>query len=161
MTQRHALRESQFRRYEPLIEQIVTAWPKSSFFTPEAPIKSAETLRARLRDAMLSFYQNRWSSKIPFNDFAPIFEESKVVINDQKQVVVCLRTNPLTPCAVPVKPGLSVTTENIDIVMALLVLHHASILLTPTQLHTALPLQNMINAYDVHIAETSDGYTIL
>lgn len=54
------LRESSFRRYEPVIAQIVSAFPMAVKINHGAA--SPVTFTARLRDAMKSLYDHHWAT---------------------------------------------------------------------------------------------------
>lgn len=54
------LRESSFRRYEPVIAQIVSAFPMAVKINHGAA--SPVTFTARLRDAMKSLYDHHWTT---------------------------------------------------------------------------------------------------
>ena len=162
-TLRHGLREEQFRRYEPLIAQAVANWPRQSRFKPELPVRSVETLRARLRDAMLSFNQNRWQSNISYQAFSTMFEASQVAI-DNNEVVICARgMKPIDqPGQVVAAKGLIVGSDDPAVISAIILLHHNGILLAPTQLSTSVEVETLVGSFDITLTNTGPNlYTIL
>jgi hypothetical protein len=64
--------EKQFRRYEHIIERIVSAFPAAVAFSPANANLRAITFACRLRDAMRSFQANKWQSVINHTRFCEI-----------------------------------------------------------------------------------------
>jgi hypothetical protein len=163
-TLRHGLREEQFRRYEPMIAKITHNWPQPTFFAPEAPIRSLETLRGRLRDAMLSFYKHRWASAVDYQAFCALYPESMCSIADNQVMVAPKGYQAQTVNAgqAVLARGLTVSTEHPEVIKSLLVLHHHSVLIAPTEVHTSLELDAFAASYDVSVqTDKPNIYTIL
>ena len=66
----HRFRESQFRRYEPIISRIVSEFPNAVTFKPNL---SPETFTCRLRDIMRAHHDIQWKSDIPYTRFHQIY----------------------------------------------------------------------------------------
>lgn len=153
-TIRHGLREEQFRRYEDAIAKIVKNWPSSTLFSPEPPVKSVETLRARLRDACVSLSKHKWKTEIDLKAFENIFPLLVVAI-DKNQVVAGPKVRVKTPTTstqiLEVLDGLVFRTNDSSAIMAILTLHHHNLLPLPSTLHSTLNPESFVDGLDVSI----------
>ncbi len=69
------LRESSFRRYESVIAKAVKSFPKNVVVNPKG---SPVTFSYRLRDAMLSLYRYKWSTKtVDMDKFNSLYSEDR------------------------------------------------------------------------------------
>lgn len=85
----HRFSEKSFRRYERIIAEVVTKFPQVVEVNPTHLELSPETVRGRLRDALSSFANNRWSSSIIDQDrFNAIHPEIVVSLRPDGTVAV-------------------------------------------------------------------------
>lgn len=82
----HRFRERQFRTYEPYITQIVNRFPQVSIFGMHEIGASSVTFSCRLRDAIRSLKDNKWTTTVP-DSFWDI-EPSLIVSDRGKEVWV-------------------------------------------------------------------------
>lgn len=84
----YRLGEPQFRRYEPLINQALAAWPAVSSF-PCPKEYALSTFLARFRDVLLSYRENRWPSALfSWEQFSPIDEQSVLRSDPERNCVI-------------------------------------------------------------------------
>lgn len=75
----HRFSEKQFRRFEPIIAAVLSAYPQPFTFAPVTMTLSFETFASRYRDACHSFKKNNWESKLDRDKFLLHFDEIKKV----------------------------------------------------------------------------------
>lgn len=83
------LSERNFRRYEHVIQTVVSRFPKKCSFDP-APF-SIETYKCRLRDAMKSVLTYSWTTAIDLTILATI--RPLLVVNEEDGMVVVVEKN--------------------------------------------------------------------
>lgn len=69
----YRFREQQFRRFESLITTAVNCFPQRYDVNPVTYSMAATTLSCRLRDAMNSLKENRWSTTVDMEKFDRIW----------------------------------------------------------------------------------------
>ena len=167
-TLRHGLREEQFRRYELAIAEITKAWPEVTFHAPSGRVTSLETLRARLRDATLSYYKHSWpSTLIDRAKFETFFHDLIIGIDSTRGTVTAGPKRPrdakhaVLTSRETQSASLNITTEDSEVIMALVILHHRAVLTWPTNLTTKLNPMDYIKDVDVSIVQKSEHlYTL-
>lgn len=148
---RHGLRESQFRRYEPHLNKIIEAWPTPVRFTPEPPVTSVETLRARLQDAKRSLHLHSWRTIIDIKKFKQLHARIRFTIVDN-----AVLGGPLDAPAVSPASALVIATDNDDVIRALFTLHHHGTVKHST-LITPNTVDEIVNGFDVQISLTKEN----
>lgn len=132
----HRFRESSFRNYEGAIDTVVKAWPFAYSFVPD----NVETFSCRLRDAMTSLREHRWSTYIDMVKFLQIHSSIRVAIKPNGSVRCGPREIDHRSGAPVEEPktqfptsGQSVITDpDIRAIESLMYLHHTRILTTPS-----------------------------
>ena len=178
--------ERHFRLYEPYLRQIVEAWPAVVTFEPKAPVASTATLETRIRICKNALKEhlshdlgNDASSlwllgDFPVQKFLNVVDEIVVSSNAVPGKVVCgpedlVRKRTASGFAAvdiahdQVVPQIDLDKPELDLVMAVIVLHHYRLLTEPSRLRTGFDIQAIINDhhYDVAIEKEGDKYTIL
>lgn len=167
----HRLRESQFRRYEPLIARIVETFPACIVVDPRTHYTIApSTFAGRLRDAMKSLKDNDWdSTKVNRTTFHAIVDS--IVVRERSDGLVAIG-NRDTTLAKPTKPNdvpvdvpvgdnkLVVGDETLKHFVCMLA--HRRLLRTPIEVIglSAAEAETLQNAYDVYLEKTTDGYSL-
>ena len=78
----HRFREESFRFYEPFINDIVVPWPKEvKKFYPNHYNRAQATFACRLRDAMKSLRDNKWSTSV---DMAKFLEAYPLIVVSER-----------------------------------------------------------------------------
>lgn len=85
----HRFSEKSFRRYESIIAKAVNAFPLAVKINPSDLGLAAETVRGRLRDALTSYKEHRWSSvRFEFHAFAQIHDRLVVALEPDGTVII-------------------------------------------------------------------------
>ena len=180
--------ERHFKLYEPYIIDVVTAWPSLVIFTPKPPHASIETLSTRIRICIRALRDaiqrnSGWTHNINEAKFLQCCDEitvstsvvpGKVVCGPYD--LVCKKTPQGQPVAETVSgsvqdrvefmPAINVVDPSVELVNALLVMHHHRLLLNPStvQFTTSSELQRVdVGMYDVAIDHdvTTNTFTII
>lgn len=81
--------EQYFRRYEPYIAKIVSTWPRPIDFQI---VGSVTTFACRLRDAMKSLSEHKWTTTTidmdVFNEIHPTAKDKKFVVQEHPNGIV-------------------------------------------------------------------------
>lgn len=165
----YRLRESAFRIYEPDIAQVVQKYPSLQVFTP----KNVETFSNRLRDAMRSLWENRWSCSW-HPDFVRIYPRlivairgSFVLVGTRGEVQLYDSEEPRNVINTPPVPPLLISNPDQRSLEGLFTLHHNRLFSSPTRLHFDDPIEFVTTIpkweenYDIAITpvESGDGKT--
>lgn len=161
----HRFREDQFRRYEKVIEQVVTSYPSANLFDP-APFRST-TFACRLRDAMSSLLTHHWATTVDVKRLSEIRSDITVSEVTGGKVYVSSRQNRDQSAVGEVveadKAGFTIDDPNGCELRAFAVLYHYKRLTTPTIFTNLAPemdalLTEFEQTYDVGLVK--DGTTL-
>ena len=155
----YRFRESAFRNYENMIAVIMSHYPNVYWFTPS----NVETFSCRLRDAMNSWRENKWTSDLNLHEFCKMqirvaIRGSRVIVGHPDAVKATFR-DPL-PSGIHQEPAhLVVTNPSDPDLLALLQLHHSRILTNPTLIHFDHPFspEPYEQKFDVAFEKTGEG----
>lgn len=166
-TLRHGLREDQCLRYAANLRAILDTWPQPSYHSPKGDIKSLETLRARMRDAAVSFTQNAWPSlNLDHSRFSELMPQLIIGIDQDRGQVVAgpkkLHTDVAATASRQIQShSLNITTEDSEVIMALVTLHFRKALEYPTNLFTSINPQPFVEGIDVSIVQKGDKHYVI
>lgn len=172
--------ERHFRLYESYLRRIVDAWPTVVTFEPVKPVASVATLETRIRicknalKVELSGPKPTWDlGDFPVAKFLQIVDEIVVSSNVEPSKVACGPEDMLqkrapinfSPAEVQdqVIPRIELVNPSLDLVVAVVVLHHYRLLSEPSTIKTGFDINSIITEkqYDVAIEKEGDVYTIL
>ena len=175
--------ERHFRLYEAYLRQIVDVWPAVSTFEPKPPVASTATLETRIRICKNALKEHlshdlgngAWAlGDFPVQKFLEIVDEIVVSSNAVPGKVVCgpddlVRKRTANGfSAVDIEhvqsvPTIDLDKPNLDLVVAVIVLHHYRLLTEPSVLSTGFDIAAIITEhhYDVAVEKDGDKYTIL
>lgn len=171
--------ERHFRLYEHYLSEIVRQWPKVAVFELKPPIASTETLSSRIRivnKALRANVQSNealWTTNIPTAKFLQITDEITVSTTLIPGCVVCGPPDMRTEGALfslhetPVEqtiPKISLVEPELELLLAVLALHHYRILLEPsaittTQFHTEIEAFRV--THDIGVERVENDYVIV
>ncbi len=165
-------RESAFRRYEHIIAAAVEQFPNRCLIDPKVYSLSPVTLSHRLRDAMRSFIDNKWESRIiDWEKFLIVHEEIIVsethdgfVLTGTRDSVKTVRhIEPLMPQAVSRQaesPTFAVTTAEEWTTLCRLAAKR--LLLSPILVLGVEPNITLLEQnYDISLVPQGDGSYLL
>ena len=172
----YRLSERHFRRYEPIIKAIVTAWPLPTICDPVLATGqrlSMETYSCRLRDAIKSLDQNQWSSDINIMKFVQIVDDivvSTVAHAGKVSVGPYESVRKLTPAGEKVEigsalhspsqavPKINLNNPDPELIRAVLLMHHHRIFVEPSTITTHIPISG--EGLDIEVDKKDNTYTI-
>jgi hypothetical protein len=164
-----------FELYEPYLVAIVNNWPTLSTFSPTGKVKSVETLVSRIRMAKTALRNNQWTdTKVNLPKFIQICDEivvtaraipGKVVAGPEDLV---RKKTPTTVKSETVesqdreeaneaKDGLRLTEPTEAVIRALLVLHHAQVIVMPSTIVTDIEVDVIAGADGLDVAVMREG----
>lgn len=157
--------ESAFRRYEDTIALAVTWQPTPYVFQASDYAQAPITTVCRLRDAIRSLHDNRWSSRVDASKFVQVFPLSVAQSKDGTRIAVYKEgTDPwATPAQAPLKQDVLSLPDGVDLPNTLAFLAQEQALCRPLSLGPALAqqVQTIAPNYDIHLEPTGNGGAIL
>lgn len=175
--------ERHFRLYELFLAQIVTNWPELTIFDPDSSNLSVDTLATRIRMCRDNLVKNRWrSDKINMEKFDKIANDiavstlavpGKVAVGPMDKIKAhALQPHKVgstkyesTTAKIELAP-IVVNNPSLQVVQALVVLHHNQVLTSPSMIVTKDLgvidlLEKLSQIHDVAIQRDGDNFTIL
>lgn len=110
--------EGCFRRYEPIIAELVAKWPAPLIFEPQG--LRPTTTSSRLRDAIVSVLVNKWETKIDTRKLFEIRDLFKVTFDERKVYITHRSQDPLD--TVTASEHVTIVGVCLEVLHALLVL---------------------------------------
>jgi hypothetical protein len=176
----YLLSERHFRNNEDYLRIIVDTFPLLSVFVPPPTITQPDILARNIRYAARSLLTNQWpTSSINFAKFLQIWDDVSVSTTVHKGKVTCgpqekLRElmakneNPKQEVDVDegptqIVPKIRLIDPPLDLLQAVLTLHHYRYLTEPSEIQTTLNLEAFLanSKLDLAIDKSGDVYTVL
>jgi hypothetical protein len=130
----YRFREATFRRYEPLITEIVACHPRSLAVDANKIGLSPETLSARLRDAVKSLLVNKWPTNIDTAKLSTFWPDYQVSVLYGGIVQIGYKSGTTGRFVQDVQPTKPVVTKDLMLIefLDLVVAYHSGSRIEPT-----------------------------
>ncbi len=170
-------RESAFRFYEPIIRSIMSNFPRVIRINPSAYKLAATTFASRLRDAMQSFVDNEWESKIAYDDFLILRDqivvsmtkdggvligsaESLKAYNNKDAIVDITPPFPVEDSEIQTFDATKIGAMSVYMLASLAASRALAARVRLTNLEPKL-MEAVLEEYDIELEEQADGSVIL
>ena len=172
--------ERHFRLYEAYLAEIVKKWPLAVTFTPKAPVASPETLSSRIRivnqalRANIQSNEELWKTEIPTAKFLLVTDEITVSTTVSPGTVVCgprdlvrkvggaaLLGKSIEPEGDQIIPKIILVEPKLDLLLAVLTLHHYRILFEPSTIMTTKfhdEIKRFQEGHDIGVERKGNDY---